>query len=177
MRRKKLAESFRGVISVTAADNLVLKRSCMAVLMLSILLLSVASVGAANNWYVRPSSAGSNNGQDWNNAWSISGINWSSVQPGDTIWLAGGTYSAALNIGKSGSAGNPIYINRVLATDSVAANAAGWNPSFDSKVIITQITDTQYSYITVDGRITYGIQIKMGNGGDGITLSSTTMIN
>jgi len=171
----KLPGGFNLIVS--SRVTLVPQRSRVTDLMLSILLLSVASVGAANNWYVRPSSAGSNNGQDWNDAWSISGINWSSVQPGDTIWLAGGTYGTVLTIGASGTSGNQIYIERVRSTDSVPTAAAGWQSSFDSLVVIPNITDTQYSYITVDGRITYGIQIAMGNGGDGITLSSANNLN
>src|SRR5204863_2798085 len=50
----------------------------------------------AANWYVRPNASGANSGTDWNNAWSLSSINWANVNGGDTIWLAGGTYAAQL---------------------------------------------------------------------------------
>ena len=130
-----------------------------------VLPLAVLSVHAAN-WYVRPNSTGSNNGRDWNNAWTTSTINWASVQPGDTLWLAGGTYTGMVNINKSGSAGNYIYIKRVLSTDSAPTAAAGWNPSFDSQVVFNTsiafrwfgLTDGTGSYIYIDGRKDSGIQ-------------------
>jgi len=107
----------------------------------------------ATNWYVRPSSAGSNTGTDWNNAWSLSSLNWANVKPGDTVWLSGGSYSGGLNVGASGSSGNPILINRVLSTDSVPASAAGWSSSFDSTVALSNaISFSSCSYVTLDGR-------------------------
>jgi hypothetical protein len=129
----------------------------------------------AANWYVRSSSAGANNGTDWNNAWTASTINWNNVQPGDTIWLAGGAYGTGMRVGKSGAAGNSISIKRVLASDSTAASAAGWSASFDSLVILNSISVVGSSYITVDGRVTYGIQIKIGaGGGTGIIVNDSS---
>ncbi|MBV9998635.1 MAG: hypothetical protein JO015_05925, partial [Verrucomicrobia bacterium] len=73
-------------------------------LIIFIALTGLLCLGDANaaNWYVRPSAAGSNTGADWNNAWSLSSINWGSIQAGDTVWLAGGSYSAPLTIQASG---------------------------------------------------------------------------
>src|SRR3954466_7595085 len=78
----------------------------------AIITLVSAQGGFAADWFVRSTTTGANNGTDWNNAWSISGINWASVNPGDTIWLAGGTYTGSLNPKKSGVAGNLIYVKR-----------------------------------------------------------------
>jgi len=75
---------------VSSRENLVPQRSCVAALTLSVLLLSVAGVSAANNWYVVPGGAGNKGGTAWTNAWDVSSISWSSVGAGDTIWLAGG---------------------------------------------------------------------------------------
>lgn len=50
-------------------------------------------------------------GLSWATAWNeLSRINWSVVQPGDTILIDGGTYASTLTIGKSGQAGAPIRI-------------------------------------------------------------------
>jgi len=162
---------------VSSRENLVPQRSCVAALTLSVLLLSVAGVSAANNWYVVPGGAGNKGGTAWTNAWDVSSISWSSVGAGDTIWLAGGTYSNTLAVGKSGSAGSPIYIKRVLASDHAPTNSPGWSSSFDSRVILPSISDPSYSYIDVDGRISYGIQVKIpSDGGAGITLENTSTV-
>jgi hypothetical protein len=109
----------------------------------------------ATNWYVRPSSAGSSTGADWNNAWSLSGISWGSVKPGDTIWLAGGTYTSPLVVQASGSSSAPILIMRVTSGDSVATGSPGWSSSFDSQVVISGqapgIDVPAWSYVTIDG--------------------------
>ncbi len=76
-----------------------------------ILLLSVA-VNSANH-YVSTSISGLNNGTSWENAWQDFGsINWNIVQPGDTVFISGGTdtafYDDTLNIQKSGTYEMPI---------------------------------------------------------------------
>jgi hypothetical protein len=130
--------------------------------------LFVSGADAAN-WYVRPTSSGSNNGTDWNNAWTANTISWASISPGDTIWMAGGAYTTQLAPNKSGSAGNYIYIKRVLATDSVPVAAAGWNSAFDSQVIVHPIAQipalwgngSAGSYVYIDGRISGGIKFQV----------------
>jgi PKD repeat protein len=145
---------------VSSREHLVPQKSCIAALTLSVLLLSVAGVNAANNWYVVPGGAGNKGGTAWTNAWDVSCISWSSVGAGDTIWLAGGTYSSALNVKNSGSSGNPIYIKRVLASDNAPANSPGWRSGFDSLVVLPLINVPNNNYITIDGRVTYGIQVQ-----------------
>lgn len=121
----------------------------------------------AANWYVRPSAQGANNGADWNDAWSLSSITWSRVLPGDTIWLAGGSYSTGINIGASGLAGSTINILRATSSDSAATSAPGWQGAFDSQVQLVGrsggdgILVSQYSHILIDGRTQYGILITM----------------
>jgi hypothetical protein len=138
----------------------------------------------ANNWYVRPSSVGSKTGSDWNNAWSPSSIDWSRIAAGDTVWLAGGSYSGGLRVGGSGSPGNPILIYRVTKADAAPVAAAGWSASFDSTVAFSggSIDFPSGSYVTVDGRNPYvatvgsqgvsnagiTVSINASSGGDGI---------
>ena len=67
-------------------------RKCWSLVFLLIFAASPAAF--SSNWYVRKGATGSNQGTDWNNAWSeMNKITWSSLACGDTIWLAGGTYT------------------------------------------------------------------------------------
>ncbi len=77
------------------------------------------ATGGHRCWYVDNSAAGSNNGSDWNNAWTnFSNINWASVSPGDFIYISGGstskTYTQTLTVGKSGTSGLPITIKKAI---------------------------------------------------------------
>jgi hypothetical protein len=59
--------------------------------------------------------ASNGNGQSWATAWkNLSNINWNSIQPGDVIYISGGPdstiYHETLDVGKSGSWKNYIYI-------------------------------------------------------------------
>jgi hypothetical protein len=110
-------------------------------------------LGTANaaNWYVRPSAAGSANGTNWSNAWSLSGISWSNIGAGDTIWIAGGSYPG-FTFGKSGSSGNPITLCRVTSSDPVPVAAPGWSSSFDAQVVFSSgIVTNSATYVTIDG--------------------------
>ena len=71
------------------------------------------------NHYVDKNANGSNNGTSWTNAWtSFSSINWGTIQPGDNIYISGGTdstvYNESMTIGKSGAAGNLITVRNGL---------------------------------------------------------------
>jgi len=137
----------------------------------------------AEHLYVRNGlTSGARNGSDWNNAWgSLDQIQWGAgvgrVGPGDTCWIAGGTYSSRLVIGASGLAGSPIQVNRVRSTDSIPTAAAGWSPGFDSQVVINSSGNCISfdggigSYVTVDGRVPSGIRVNYVNGGSGVEIN------
>lgn len=131
----------------------------------------------AAQWYVRPTQQGLGDGTSWINAWTLSTINWSAVQPGDTLWLAGGNYGTPLSPGRNGSAGNQIKIMRVRSTNAEPVSAAGWDPAFDSLVTIPGGWNLAgRSFITIDGQIRYGILVP-SSGGRAITFhnGSTTV--
>ena len=137
-----------------------------------LLLLLLSSQCFAGNWYVRKSAAGSNNGRDWNNAWNeIDQINFTAVACGDTVWLAGGTYTTALTISKTCMSGSPLKIYRVLSTDPVPVAAAGWNSAFDTKVILNNvpISINASAYNIISGRVAYGIQVARSTGGTAVS--------
>ena len=111
----------------------------------------------ATNWYVRP-SGGSGSGSTWTAAWNgLNGINWSTVQCGDTIWVAGGTYTQDLNPAKTCTSGARLYIRRARSDASECTGAAGWSSSYDATVHQTAAGigfNGSYNYITISGRTT-----------------------
>jgi hypothetical protein len=115
-------------------------------------------------WYVRPGGAGSKSGTDWNNAWDIAAIGWSSLSAGDTVWLAGGTYATPLVFKKNG-----ITVKRATSQDTPATSAAGWNASsFDKQAVMPSNVSLNgggigagqgFSNIALDGSVQDGILI------------------
>lgn len=93
--------------------------STLALLGVVLSLASPCSRGA--NWFVDPAAVGgSQDGTSWANAWTdLPLINWTVVNPGDTVYLSGGLVSQLyagdflnpLAVGKSGTPGNPITIS------------------------------------------------------------------
>jgi hypothetical protein len=89
----------------------------------ALLLLSTLGLSAAS-WYVDKDATGLNNATSWANAAdTFTAIPWASVQPGDFIYISGGTtasskvYNETLTVGKAGSPGNLITIG-VKADDA-----------------------------------------------------------
>lgn len=80
-------------------------------------LFSLAAIGVnAASWFVDGTLVtGADNGTSWANAWrSPTNIVWASVSAGDTVFVSGGStvkkYVDNLEIGKDGTAGNPITV-------------------------------------------------------------------
>lgn len=77
---------------------------------------SKSSLASSNAAIFYVSKNGNNSdGRSWTTAWNeLDQINWSLVQPGDTIFIDGGSanmrYTTTLRVGKSGVAGSPITI-------------------------------------------------------------------
>jgi len=71
--------------------------------------------GVSRTWHVDNRAARNGDGRTWETAWSaLSNIRWSSIRPGDTIFISGGgsgqIYNETLIVGRSGSTGVPITI-------------------------------------------------------------------
>jgi hypothetical protein len=134
---------------------------------ISFILLVLSHQVFAANWYVRPGTNG--NGTSWATAFSSpDNINWTPVNPGDTIYVAGGTYGE-MSMEKSGTAGNVITLRR--ATVGAHGSDTGWNPAWDAQVQIVgggssnlsalgigQWGQNLISYVTVDGVVPNGIK-------------------
>jgi hypothetical protein len=135
-----------------------------------IMLIILAGTVLGADWYVRPNGEGSFSGADWSNTWnSVTGIQWSKVNPGDTIWLAGGSYGT-LVVGRSGNADSVsgrIFIKRAVA--SAHGTDTGWASGMDTQVTLAGLQWTALntgSYVTVDGQVDSGIRLSQDSGGD-----------
>lgn len=107
------------------------------------------------NWYVDNAVSSSGNGSSWTSPWkNFSNINWSSINPGDTIYISGGTtskiYNETLQIKKSGTSTNKITVS------------VGQDVGHNGTVIITSTQGvvpgiglyiSNQSYIIVSGKI------------------------
>jgi hypothetical protein len=151
--------------------------SLLQLLALSTFLLAMSAQAA--NWYVRPNGGtyGSENGTDWNNAFDgFSDISWSSVACGDTVWVAGGTYTQNLAPAKKCTSGARLAIRRARADATAATSAPGWSSTFASTVRQVRagiVLGGDYDHITVSGRTTSS----GGNHGWWIDFSSATAGN
>ena len=102
----------------------------------------------ATDWYVYKNASGSNNGTSWANAWkSFSVINWSVINPGDFIYISGGTdslvYNAPLAPECSGNSVNWITI--------IAGKYATSHSGHSGRVIIDGNNHTQSAIAFGDG--------------------------
>ena len=130
----------------------------------------------AANWYV--SRNGSNaDGRSWTTAWNeMDRINWSSIQPGDIIYLDGGTssmtYRVPLTIEKAGSAGNPITIRPAAAMPNAG--------SLHSGLVIIDAGGSPNNginlanYVTIDGNVNNQRKIRLQNGRFGVSGTGLT---
>ncbi|MEO8285691.1 MAG: right-handed parallel beta-helix repeat-containing protein [Chloroflexota bacterium] len=154
---------------------------------------SVPNAPTGNTFYV--SKTGSNaGGRTWAAAWNeLNQINWSTVLPGDSILLDGGSsqmvYNTTLNVTKSGTSGAPITIK--LAPDAGRNGQAvvfgGRNlplpycdqPNYTNQttgVNNTGIELASSNWVVVDGTKWSGILVK-GNSQYGVHLSSSSSNN
>jgi len=109
-------------------------------------LVGLSALGAS--WYVDPEATGANNGTSWANAWvGSAAVNWTSVSPGDTVYLSGGTtekvYLTNFTIGKYGTTGSPISFK--LGRD------AGHNGKVVFSNAVIGPFDSRPKWINIDG--------------------------
>lgn len=140
-------------------------------------LLCLAIAAHSEDLYVTSSGSGASDGSNWSNAFAGFGdVAWGSgagqLGAGDTLWVAGGSYSTYLTLAGSGSAGNPIYIKRARSTNSECTSATGWSSGYDATVEISAAYGFSIDnssligggggrYCVVDGQITNGFKVNL----------------
>src|SRR5580704_7972860 len=70
-------------------------------------------IAQAHDWYVAPNGSSQGNGSitsPWDLRTALAAP--SAVQPGDTIWMRGGTYSGTFSSSLSGTSGSPIVVRQ-----------------------------------------------------------------
>ena len=143
-------------------------RCISQLLYLSVLFLLITTITNATDFYVDKNATGNNNGTSWANAWqSFSAISWNSIQPGDMVYISGGSdstqYNEQLTVGKSGTDGNPVTI--------IAGKYSPSPGGHNGRVIIDGGGSRQHSiyvqnknYVTVKGfecrHATMGVEIE-----------------
>jgi ribosomal protein L24 len=139
--------------------NLLFKKNRPVFLILfGVLFLFLPKISSAADWYVDKEASGLDNGTSWADAWkAFSDISWSTIEPGDTIYISGGdiskTYNERLKIQASGSSDS----DRVTIM-------TGQDAGHNGTVIITPpewdgINISDQSYVTVSGQV--GTEQKM----------------
>ena len=94
-----------------------------------------------------------NDGTNWNNAWeSFGSINWTSVTPGDTVYISGGNDSTIYNetlsfASSSGTEGNQIIVTAAKDTGHNGKVIIDGNNTLSHGVYFDNLND----YITIDG--------------------------
>jgi hypothetical protein len=116
-----------------------------------LIVMMLAAGGWSASFYV--SKSGNNStGASWAAAWNeLNQISWSAINPGDTVKIAGGTYTSALTLSKAGTSAARIRVIR--ATDAghdgkvtlTGSMTISQPMSASVGVLVTQ------PYITVDG--------------------------
>ncbi|MGH7453453.1 MAG: right-handed parallel beta-helix repeat-containing protein, partial [bacterium] len=120
----------------------------------------------AANHYVRAGATGSNNGSDWNNAWTSLPAN---LIRGDTYYIADGNYPEyTFDDAASGSA--YIYIKKAIASDH--GTDTGWNSSYGDGQAFFGVFTFLTGYYEIDGQIGGGPA--RWNSGHGFKMKATS---
>lgn len=101
-------------------------------------------------WHVRPGAGGSNNGTDWNNAFTSVPA---ALTRGDTYYIADGTYSSYIEFDDAVSGTTLITIKKATVADH--GTSTGWLDSYGDGVanFDTWIFETGYYLMDGGGRI------------------------
>ncbi len=135
---------------------------------------------SGTNHYIDKNANGNNDGTSWANAWeSFTAINWSTIQPGDFIYISGGNnstiYNETLTIGATGTSGNPITIARssenghdgeVIIDGQSTVSYGILNESSNSNIIVDGVDKTKFiirQFTSVGIRLRYNGNILVKN--------------
>ncbi len=138
-----------------------------------------ASKTYAANWYVDNAATGTNAGTSWTDAWtSLAAIVWASVNPGDTVYISGGTtsktYSESTVFTRSGTDGSPITID--IGANSPSPTGHNGTVIIDGAAGYCIRANGNYNYIknlTCQNAIASGFRIQ----GTGTIIENSTIGN
>jgi len=122
---------------------------CIRVALLAVALMGVSLSSLAQSiYYVRAGATGSNNGSDWNNAYSSLP---SSLQRGATYYVADGSYGGyTFNTPASGS--TPVTIKKAIPTPTGHGTETGWQTAYGDGQAVFGSIDIKTPYLIVDGQ-------------------------
>lgn len=139
--------------------NAIFRNRWFCSLFLAVLSGMLCQSAIAANWYIDNAVSSSGNGQSWSTAWKqFSNIVWSSVTPGDTIYISGGTtsktYTGGLVVGKSGTSNT----SRITVR-------AGQDAGHNGIVILDRagLDASNLSWVTFDGEYQGSRHIRIQN--------------
>lgn len=142
-------------------------------------LFCLAPAYAQSVFYVRAGAVGSNNGADWNNAFSNLP---STFQRGATYFVASGTYAGVKTFSTPEAGSTFIYIKK--ATESDHGTNTGWNSAYGAgAAVFTAASATlngiwtfRTGYWDIDGAVGsfkggHGFELSITDNGGGVTIS------
>ena len=125
----------------------------------TLLVFILPSIIYSNNWYISTSSSGNGSGNSWANKKSYTTFNWASVQPGDFVYLDGGTDSLIYDVNNydintHGTVASPITITKgVDANHNGKAVFRNISPNFTG-IELSDITNTIFYNLEWKGMTT-----------------------
>lgn len=123
----------------------------------ALIFVLLSGPAVAGSWYVdNATHGGADNGTSWANAWtSFAGVDWSRIQPGDTVYVSGGaasqTYKDSWSVGASGTAANPITI--AVGQDAGHSGKVVFDFDADGDASTRTAITVMQNYVTFDGSV------------------------
>lgn len=140
-------------------------------LALTMILSSAGNAQAGTAHYVRAGATGTNNGSDWNNAFTTLPA---TLVRGDTYYVADGNY-ASYTFDDPVSGTSVITIKKATASDH--GTGTGWNVAYgDGQAVFADYIAFKTSYYLLDGNGTHTIP-SSNSSNYGFKISSTAIAN
>jgi len=107
--------------------------------------------------YVSASASGAGNGTSWANAWTtLESVNWSSIGPGDTLWISGGVSGATYTqevwmiVHEATTEGDRIWIKSGAQHPTDSTGHSG-RVTIEGRIQLGDNLAHEASYVTIDG--------------------------
>lgn len=128
--------------------------------LLAVTVTAATGLAHATSWYVDAAVATPGNGQSWATAFqSFASVTWSSLRPGDTLYVSGGpsggskSYTQPWSVGASGTASAPIRIALEAANPSHNGIANFDFDAYGDRATVNGITVANRSYVVFSGNV------------------------